>query len=122
VAVGIVIAAWAIPMFAAPEVAAGLWPWTLSALTARVIAGWVGVAASLALVAGATGDTRSVRLPLLGWTITVVLFLLASAVNLSAFEQSDLRTPMYFGALLASVVGAAWLLVRVQGRMRDGPA
>jgi hypothetical protein len=121
-AVGAVTMAWALPLFVAPAFGSALWPWMLSPLTARVIAGWVGVAATLALVAGAVGDTPSVRLPLLGWTITVMLFLIASALNLGAFSQGDLRTPVYFAALIASVVGAAWLLARVQARLRSGPA
>ena len=126
-AVGVATAAWAVPLFVAPTVGAALWPWTLSPLTARVIAGWVAVAATLALIASARGDSASIRLPLLGWTITVALFLIASLANRGGFisgptGELDLRTLTFFGALIVSVVGSLWLLARVRSRLRTGSA
>lgn len=114
-AAGLLTLAWAAPLFVWPALGSALWPWSLTPLTARVVAGWTSVAATLSLTAALGGDARSVRLPLLGWTITVALFLGASALNVRELA-GDARTPVYFGALAISAAGALWLLVRIRGR------
>jgi len=114
--VGIATACWAIPLFVAPSAVAELWPWLLTPLTARVVAGWVGVAAVLAVVSAVANDYVALRLPLMGWTITVILFLVASALNRSAFSPGDVRSVVYFLALGLSVAGSVWLLMRVNRR------
>ena len=120
IALGLLTLAWAVPMYAAPQFAALVWPWALTPLTARIVAGWIAVGATLALVGGESNDARGLRLTMLGWTITVVLFILSSVINLGAF-QDDARRWIYVGGLTASVVGAVWLLVRMQRRLALAP-
>lgn len=107
---GLAMAAWAAALFIAPTLAGSLWPWTLTSLTARVVGGWVAVGAALGIAAALAGDLASTRLPLTGWVITVALFLLAGAANLSIMAPDDPNTWLYFGALGLSVPGALWLL------------
>jgi hypothetical protein len=107
---GLLMAAWSVTLFVAPALSTVIWPWPLTPLTARVVAGWVGVGAALGLSAGLAGDTSSVRLPLLGWLVTVVLFILAGLIALPAFATDDPRTWVYFGALGASAPGVVWML------------
>ena len=115
IAVGALTATWAIPLYAAPAATAAIWPWALTPLTGRVIAGWVAVAATLAIAAGWANDTRGLRLPLLGWTITVAAFLVTSALGVPITGEP--RTVVYFASLAGSVVGSIWLLARVQRRL-----
>lgn len=110
VGVGILMAIWAGAMFSVPSLAGTLWPWGLTPLTARVVGGWVGVGAVLGVAAGLAGDVASTRLPLAGWMITVALFIAAGLASLSAMVPDDPRTWIYFGALGASIPGAAWML------------
>jgi hypothetical protein len=115
IAVGALTATWAVPLYLAPTQTSAIWPWVLSPLTARVVAGWVAVAATLAMVGGWANNTRAIRLPLLGWTITVVAFLLTSAFGVPVTGEP--RTVVYFASLTVSVLGSLWLLVRVERRL-----
>lgn len=118
-AAGIVTASWALPLFVVPGLASIIWPWQLTPLTGRVVAGWIAVGAAIALLGGWANDVRGLQLPLLGWTVTVGTLVVASAVDFSAFAVGDLRTPLYFLALTGSAVGAAGLLVRVHHRLQS---
>jgi hypothetical protein len=113
VVVGLTTGAVALLLFAAPEIAEMVWPWQLSPLTSRILAGWTAVAATLALLAARSGDSASLRLPLVGWLVTVGLFLEASALSWSGPGLADVRTLTYFAALAGSMMGAIWLGLRV---------
>ncbi len=114
--VGTMTTAWALSLYILPAVGETLWPWALTPLNGRVAAGWIAVAGALALAAGSANDSRSLRLPVLGWTITVVLFLLTSIGVLLA-GLNDPRALVYFGSLALSVIGSVWLLGRIQRRL-----
>lgn len=105
------MAAWAVPLFVQPSVAAAIWPWPLTALTARVVAGWIAVGAVLALVAALADDAAEVWLPAGGWAVAVGLFLAVSLLNLDALASSGILGVIYFVALAVSVVGAVYLAV-----------
>jgi len=113
---GLLMGVWAATMFLAPTLANTFWPWMLTPLTARVVGAWVGVGAALGLAAGLTGDLSSLKLPLTGWMITVVLFILTGLASLAAMTADDPRTWLYFGALGLSIPGAAWMLRGSAGR------
>ncbi|HZT07635.1 MAG TPA: hypothetical protein VFC51_11435 [Chloroflexota bacterium] len=117
VTVGILTAAWAVPLYVAPAVASSLWPWTLSPLTSRVVAGWIAVAAALALTGGLLNDARSLRLPLLGWLITVLAFLVTSAASMPKASRAGMLASVYFAALGFFVLGSLWLLARIRRRL-----
>lgn len=114
---GTVTALWAVPMFLAPGLAEAVWPWPLSPLTGRVVAGWIAVGGVLALSAGSAGDARAAWLPTLGWALTVGLFVATSAATSAAFAGGDLRAPIYFAALSGSVLGALLLVIRWRARL-----
>ncbi|MBM2809983.1 MAG: hypothetical protein HW416_742 [Chloroflexi bacterium] len=111
--VGVTTGAVALFLFAAPQIAATVWPWALTPLTSRILAGWTAVAATLALVAARSGDSESLSLPLVGWLVTVGLFLEASALSWNGPGLMDVRTLTYFAALAGSMMGAIWLGLRV---------
>jgi hypothetical protein len=115
IAVGMLIATWAVPLYVAPVATAAIWPWPLTPLTGRVVAGWVSVGAVLAVLAGTLNDTRGLRLPLVGWTITVLCFLVTSTLGVPF--TSEPRVLVYFASLAMSIGGSLWLLARVQRRL-----
>jgi hypothetical protein len=121
---GVAMAAWALAFFFFPTEAASLWPWALSPLTGRVIAGWVAVGAVLALVAARDGSAEDVWLPAAGWALSVGLFVAVSLVYLDAFAASSLHVGLYFAALTLSVLGAIYLVARSRrllGAIRTSP-
>ena len=120
VVIGLLTLGWAAPMYVAPDFGLLVWPWGLTHLTARVVAGWIAVGATLALVGGEANDARGIRLAMLGWVITAALFLLSSVLNLAAFTD-DVKRAIFFTGLAASIYGALWLLVRVQRRVAIAP-
>jgi hypothetical protein len=121
VGVGSVTALVALGLFAAPAIVSQLWPWALSSLTARVVAGWSAVAAALALLAAWTDDRTSARLPLAGWVMTVVLFLATALVTWSGPGLGEPRTMVFFVSLGSSILGAYWLIWRVYPRSPTEP-
>ncbi len=107
-------------LFLAPDFGAAVWPWPLTPLTARVVAGWIAVGATLGLVAGFVGHAVSVRIPLIGWTVTVLLFELAALMGLPAAALNEPGARLYLVALGLSVLGSIWLLYRLQERRSIG--
>ncbi|MBI2316282.1 MAG: hypothetical protein HYU75_04475, partial [Betaproteobacteria bacterium] len=96
-------------LFLAPELASPAWPWPLTPLTARVVAAWIAVGATLSLAAALRGNSVSVRIPLIGWTITVLLFELAALIGLPADVLNEPVARLYLVVLGTSVLGSIWL-------------
>jgi Kef-type K+ transport system membrane component KefB len=66
-------------MFVVPETAAGIWPWTLTPLTARVIAGWFVLAGLLAVMYSTEARWQSWRILLQSQGLGIALILLGVA-------------------------------------------
>ncbi|MSQ23737.1 MAG: hypothetical protein EXR58_04165 [Chloroflexi bacterium] len=110
---GLVMAVWAAAMFVFPSYGALVWPWPLTLLTDRVIAGWISVGAALSLSGALTADAATLRVPLMGWMVTVTLFILAALASSTIMSPQDPRTWLYFAGLGASLAGAGLLLRRL---------
>jgi len=116
--VGIVTVGVGVALFVAPESTTGIWPWSLSPLVARAIAGWLvglGVAALLAI---REVDLRRLRVPSAAYLVFGALMLLAL---LRLREQVEWSRPAAW-ALVAwlGVLSAIGLYgVTMRGR-RDG--
>jgi len=84
---GAVLLGVGIVLFVAPGTAATLWPWTLTPLTARMVAAWLiafGFAAAVALL---ERDLERLRIDTVGYTVFGLLQLLALLV----YGRSDVR-------------------------------
>ena len=69
-------------MFLVPDTAAGIWPWTLTPLTSRVIAGWFALPGVLGLMYATDARWGSWRIVLQSQAIGVALILLGAATRL----------------------------------------
>jgi hypothetical protein len=76
---GIALVATAVLMFLVPETAASIWPWTLTPLTARVIAGWFVLAGLLAVMYSTEARWQSWRILLQSQGLGIALILLGVA-------------------------------------------
>ena len=77
---GAVMLAVGVTLFVAPGLAASLWPWTLTPLTARMVAAWLvafGFAAAMVLV---ERDLQRLRIDTVGYTVFGLLQLLALVI------------------------------------------
>ena len=104
---GAVVTAAGVLVFAAPAVAAGLWPWELTALTARVMAAVIALFGSLWLSVALHRDADGARIPLEAHAVGLA-FLLLGAVR----GHGDIDWTEPLAALLVAGV-AGMLLVDV---------
>jgi len=75
--VGIVTVGVGIALFVLPENMASVWPWSLSPLVARAIAGWLVGLGAAALLAIGEGDLSRLRVPGVAYLVFGGLMLLA---------------------------------------------
>jgi hypothetical protein len=106
---GVVLLGIGIPLFLAPQIASVVWPWKLTALTARAVAAWLiglGVGAGQAVY---ENDFARLRVAMISYTFFGVLELLALARYLTSIDWTAIQSWLYV-AFLASV-----LVVGVRG-------
>jgi hypothetical protein len=116
---GLVMLVVGVTLFVLPSTASTLWPWTLTPLTARVVAAWLvafGVAAVLALV---ERDLDRLAAGAVAYTVFGVLELLA-LLRFPDEPRWDSVAGIAYLVVLVSVVpvGAAGWLAAVRARRR----
>lgn len=117
-AAGVVLLASAVYLFCLPEHAAGLWPWPLTPLTARVLAGWQTL-----LGVGALAMSRERRWS--GWRIPLQSILIWQGLLLPTFylrrDAFGTGGPLNWFTLytLAGVIAAAAFLIIMERRRRS---
>jgi hypothetical protein len=106
-------------LFVSPARAATLWPWTLTPLTARVVAAWLvafGVASVLAL---AERDLERLEISAVAYTLFGLLQLVALARYSDTVRWGSAAATVYLVMLLTVVpTGAYGLWTSVRGRRR----
>lgn len=101
-------------LFLAPADSAGIWPWSLTPLTARAVAAWaLGGAVFLAIVAYEDDWTR-VRTAMLSFAIFGALQLIAVARYTETFDWNRAGPWLYVAFLLGAIVegGFGWSMAR----------
>jgi hypothetical protein len=88
-----------------PQLAMGIWPWMLTPLTARVLGGWL-----LLPAIGGLYLMRESRWS--GWSVLVetatvasAFVLLAVVISWNDWQPSNLLTPLFVAAMVATLVG-----------------
>jgi hypothetical protein len=109
VVVGLVILAAAAVMFAWPTAVIGVWPWTLTPLTARAIAGFIALPGVAWLAMAADGRWSAGRAAVQTVALGTVLLLGAVIKAWAEFDHSNPLTYLYVGGLVSTLIGLAAL-------------
>jgi hypothetical protein len=122
IAQGAIMLVVGVVLFVAPGAAASIWPWTLTPLTAQMIAAWLiafGLAMALAL---RERDLGRLEIPAIGYTVFGLMQLLALVRFPDQLSGEALVTIGYVVVLVSiPLTGAAgWWLAR-RGRRRLQP-
>ncbi|GAA3552130.1 hypothetical protein GCM10022197_03860 [Microlunatus spumicola] len=121
---GLVLGVAAVGLFLAPAAAARWWPWTLTPLTARMIAAWLAALAVAALLSLRERDVARVRIPAVAYVVFGLLQLLALVLYGEAFARGSAAATVYVVALVVAlgtgVTGLA-LVARHRRTARETP-
>jgi hypothetical protein len=117
---GAVLLVVGVTLFVSPARAATLWPWTLTPLTARVVAAWLvafGVASALALV---ERDLERLEISAVAYTLFGLLQLVALARYSDTVRWGSAAATSYLVLLLTIVpTGASGWWTSARGRRRS---
>ena len=101
-----------------------IWPWQLSPLTARIVAGWFALPGMVALGVAADSRWSAARITLQSQIIGLVLILVAVARSWQEFDAGKAATWVFVGglaALLLVVVGLYSYETAVYNNTRPSP-
>ena len=114
--VGGIILALAVLMYLAPNLFIGIWPWTLTPLTARVVAGWFIMPGMMFLFMASDQRWSSWRLPLQTAILAFVLILLGVVRGWGDFKLGYPVTWIYLASLVGLVVALPALYITMERR------
>ncbi|GAB2591476.1 hypothetical protein [Microlunatus antarcticus] len=119
---GLVLGIAAVGLFLAPAVVARWWPWTLTPLTARMIAAWLAALALAAALGARERDVSRVVTPAVAYVVFGVLQLLALVLYGEAVRWGSVAAGLYVAALVLAIgTGAAGLAVALRHRSAARP-
>jgi len=119
VAQGAVMLVVGVILFADPARSATLWPWTLTPLTARVVAAWLIAFGAASLLALLERDLERLEISAFAYTLFGVLELLALARYEDSVRWGSAAATVYLVLLITVVpTGAYGLWTSVRGRRR----
>ena len=110
-------------LFLSPTLMIGLWPWTLTPLTSRVMSAMFGLPGVVNL--GIAFDRRwsAARTILQSQRFSILLILIAVARSWNDFQLSNLQTWLFIGGLSGLLVGICvltlWMETRIPGKAVD---
>jgi hypothetical protein len=111
----IVVGAAGLALMIAPETMARFWPWELTPLTGRVVAGWLLFLASAVAAMGRERDWTAIRL-LFPQAALVLTLLLLNAIRFSgsfAWEQPEAW--IYVGVVALGLITTVFVYARHEG-------
>jgi hypothetical protein len=116
VAVGAVEFIVALGMFVAPSFAISTWPWTLTPLTARVVAGWFALPGVLGLQMIVEQRWSALRITLGSQIIGLALILVGVVRAWSNFDSANPWTWLFVILIGLSFVGFSTLYLAMEAR------
>lgn len=117
-AMGAIMAAVALFLFLLPEAAISVWPWQLTPLTSRVIAGWYTLPAGIGIIALLERRWSALRYLVQASVMWMLLLLVAIARAWGDFDQANPLTWVYIGSIVGTLAGMAALYVAMEARRR----
>jgi hypothetical protein len=116
--IGLVLVATAMFMFLLPDTATSVWPWTLTPLTSRVIAGWFALPGVLGLMYATDSRWGAWRIVLESQVIGIALILLGAARAWGDFSSGRAMTWVFVGGLTLLLAGLVTLYAVMESRRR----
>lgn len=116
---GVVILAIAVWLFAAPDSAADVWPWTISPLTGRVLAGWFALGGSASLLLARDPRWSAWRIPIettFAWALLIAIAILRATGD---FDWDRAESWLFVAAVATWTASFAILLVSMESRQRQ---
>jgi hypothetical protein len=118
---GIGSAVVAMFLFCWPAAALAVWPWQLTPLTSRVIAGWFALSAGSALMMAQESRWSASRGAVQGGIVFAALQLAAIVRAWSDFDPGNPLTWVYVALVASTLVGLLWLYLTLEARRRRVP-
>jgi hypothetical protein len=108
-------------LYVSPATAQRLWPWTLTPLTARVVAAWLVAFGLATALAAFSGDLRRLRTAAIAYTVFGLLVIGAQLRFLSAIDWNTATAVVFALVSVAVVVTGAvgWRLAPAPRRFRQ---
>jgi hypothetical protein len=116
---GIVEVATALFLFFLPGPAASVWPWTITPLTSRVLAGWIALPGALALAIASERRWSAVRIPLQTGAIGAVLTAVGMMRSWSDWKQDSPLTWLVAVGFVVAAVGLVAIDFAMEARRRS---
>ncbi|HUS13896.1 MAG TPA: hypothetical protein VM536_02660 [Chloroflexia bacterium] len=113
---GGVMLAIALFLFLVPDVAISIWPWKVTPLTARVVAGWFALPGVVGLVLSRDSRWSAWRIMIEAQMIALVLILVAVARAWDQFNPGYWATWGFVGGIALLLLAVVALYVTMQGR------
>lgn len=112
--VGAVQLAVALAFFVRPELAVGVWPWTLTPLTTRTISAFLAFVAVTWLAFLVEARWSAHRLHIQSTTLGLALVAVGAVRAAGDFAGEPVATAVFVGLLGGAIVGLAWLQVAMR--------
>ncbi len=103
-------------LFLLPTVMIGLWPWTLTPLTAQVMGGWFALPGVFGLTMARDGRWSAARIALQSQAFSIVLLLIAVARAWPEFDPAKVTTYLFVGGMAVLLVGIIALYAALDRR------
>jgi len=118
VVAGAVVGLLGLLLFFSPGTAASFWPWQLTPLMSRVIAGWLIFLSTGAMCALFEQRYIAYRYFLPSAVLWFAILLVASLFHLNDFDSGRLTTPIYFVAVGAVILSLGLMFLYLERRYR----
>jgi hypothetical protein len=116
-ALGVALLLYALITFALPELAAAVWPWSLTPLAARVLSGWLALLGVGGLVISRESRWSGWRVGLQAIGLWHALFLVAAVLRREDFTGGQLVN-WYVLSVVVVLAGMGWLYATMERRRR----
>jgi hypothetical protein len=117
-AIGIVTLIISLVLFLWPAVMIGVWPWTLSPLTARVMSAMFSLPGVVGLGIALDRRWSAAEIILQSQGFSILLILLAVVLAWNDFDWTKVGSLIFVGGLCIMLIGVAALYVVMQSRQR----